>query len=155
MTKLIYQNDLGITKFDRYFRYLDDIRDEINPYIYNFFSDEKKYQLRGKETLHDSWLQDFKISRDLKTEENMNSSIELSFLLANWESVLILNYYDAFFEKIPFEIFNNQYSQNDLLVHELKWNQQTKRYQHIICFDNDIDLIINFANFKYSYANGK
>ena len=37
----------------------------------------------------------------------MNSSIELSFLLANWESVLILNYYDAFFEKIPFEIFNN------------------------------------------------
>lgn len=37
MTKLIYQNDLGITKFDRYFRYLDDIRDEINPYIYNFF----------------------------------------------------------------------------------------------------------------------
>ena len=41
MTKLIYQNDLGIIKFDRYFRYLDDIRDEINPYIYNFFPMKK------------------------------------------------------------------------------------------------------------------
>ena len=48
MTKLIYQNDLGITKFDRYFRYLDDIRDDINPYIYNFFSDEKNINFEEK-----------------------------------------------------------------------------------------------------------
>ena len=87
----------------------------------------KKISTSRKRNLHDSWLQDFKISRDLKTEENMNSSIELSFLLANWESVLILNYYYAFFEKIPFEIFNNQYSQNDLLVHELKMESANKK----------------------------
>ena len=44
---------------------------------------------------------------------------------------------------------------NDLLVHELKWNRKQKGIRHIICFDNDIDLIINFANFKYSYENAK
>jgi rhs-family protein (fragment) len=48
MTKLIYQNDLGITKFDRYFRYLDDIRDEINPYIYNFFPMKKNINFEEK-----------------------------------------------------------------------------------------------------------
>lgn len=151
MINRIYQNELGITKFNKYFSYLKDIRDEIDPYIYEFFSDERKYQLRGEKTLHDSWIQDFKISRELKTAENTNSSIELRLLLADWENVLILNYYDAFFEKIALEIFDEQHSQNDLLVHELQWDQQTKRYQHIIYFDNDVDLVINFAAFKYSY----
>ena len=54
MTKLIYQNDLGITKFDRYFRYLDDIRDEINPYIYNFFFRWKKISTSRKR--NPSWF---------------------------------------------------------------------------------------------------
>ena len=107
MINRIYQNKLGITKFNKYFSYLKDIRDEIDPYIYEFFSDERKYQLRGEKTLHDSWIQDFKISRELKTAENTNSSIELRLLLADWENVLILNYYDAFFEKIPLEILMN------------------------------------------------
>ena len=155
MINRIYQNELGITKFNKYFSYLKDIRNKIDPYIYEFFSDERKYQLRGERTLHDSWIQDFKISRELKTVENTNSSIELRLLLADWENVLILNYYDAFFEKIPFEIFDEQHLQNDLLVHELQWDQQTKRYRHIICFDNDVDLVINFAAFKYSYINAK
>ena len=155
MINRIYQNELGITKFNKYFSHLKDIRDEIDPYIYEFFSDERKYQLRGEKTLHDSWIQDFKISRELKTVENTNSSIELRILLADWENVLILNYYDAFFEKIPLEIFDEQHSQNDLLVHELQWDQQTKRYRRIICFDNDVDLVINFAAFKYSYINAK
>lgn len=155
MINRIYQNELGITKFNKYFSYLKNIRDEIDPYIYEFFSDERKYQLRGEKTLHDSWIQDFKISRELKTAENTNSSIELRLLLADWENVLILNYYDAFFEKIPLEIFDEQHSQNDLLVHELQWDQQIKRYRHIICFDNDVDLVINFAAFKYSYINVK
>ena len=48
MINRIYQNKLGITKFNKYFSYLKDIRDEIDPYIYEFFSDERKYQLRGK-----------------------------------------------------------------------------------------------------------
>lgn len=85
MINRIYQNKLGITKFNKYFSYLKDIRDEIDPYIYEFFSDERKYQLRGEKTLHDSWIQDFKISRELKTVENTNSSIELRLLLADWK----------------------------------------------------------------------
>lgn len=155
MTNLIYQNDLGVTKFDKYFCYLDNIRDEIDPYIYDFFSDEKKYQLRGQETLHDSWIQDLKIFRDLKNEEIVSSNIELSLLLATWDNVLILNYNDAFFEKIPFEIFDHQYAKNDLLVHELQWCKHMKRYRHIICFNNDIDLIINFSSLRYSYIDSK
>ena len=107
MINRIYQNELGITKFNKYFSYLKDIRNKIDPYIYEFFSDERKYQLRGERTLHDSWIQDFKISRELKTVENTNSSIELRLLLADWENVLILNYYDAFSRKYLLKFLMN------------------------------------------------
>lgn len=57
----IYQNDLGVTVFDDYFSYIEQLYNIIPLETYDFFSDWDRYSLRSEKTLHDSRIHSFKM----------------------------------------------------------------------------------------------
>ena len=133
----IYQNDLGVTVFDDYFSYIEQLHNVIPLETYDFFSDWDRYSLRSEKTLHDSRIHSFKM-------EANSLFIELNL---KFGSQLQLIYSDPNVQ-FPLNLIKNLWN-NDLLVHELCYLATPNRYIHALCFDNNQNLLINFKSFSF------
>ncbi len=133
----IYQNDLGITVFDDYFSYIEQLYYIIPLETYDFFSDWDRYSLRSEKTLHDSRIHSFKMEANcLFIELNLKFGSQLQLIYSDPNV------------QFPLNLIKNLWS-NDLLVHELCYLAIPNRYIHALCFDNNQNLLINFKSFSF------
>lgn len=153
MGKHIHLNEFGDMIFNEYFKYLDLIKDGIDEKIFSFFRDEERYFLNTEDTFHDAHLHRFTYEINKKYYENEDWKeyiIKLEFLHASWEKFFCLTYVNARIHSFPCELLYSDFSDKDVLYHELIFDSCKKEYQHIIYFDNDEFLSIFFRNFDFS-----
>ena len=139
------------TYLDDYFAYLKDIKPNLPCEMKSFFCEEERYAINHDFSLHDAWIESLVIKNEY-LENNKKTYIQLVLLLANHDKKVILNYRNVFtiiYDGKPSRWVNKAV---DLLMHELHITQDGN-YQHIIEFDSDIWLTIEFTEFSYEFLN--
>jgi len=116
--RYIYTDQSGVFQFDRYFAYLQTIRDELGEQIYAFAADRGRYCLDTPGTLHDSWLAILFLTLH-PAEKSASKSVSIELLGPFHDRNIIFSYLDVVSVDIRFD-FSNANSQVDLLVHEFR-----------------------------------
>lgn len=142
MFKYIYEDENEVTCFDKYFDYIETIKDDLSLELYQFASDCERYELSNKKSLHDSWL------KSLVINEGEVSNVEIELLGNNHDRLFKLYY-----SEVKQYYFNKKEcirlsKQDDLLVHEVRLNDK-KEIEHVIEFDNEISFIIVCSSMEF------
>lgn len=149
--KYIYECDLGITRFDKYFEYLKVVEKEMPPLLASFALDKDRYVLRSNATLHDAWLTKFGLENRYAESEIAESVATLELLHSSHEFVFQLVYSDVV--KAEFSLGFRALCQRpvDLLVHEFTILEPGV-FQHLIHFDKGEWISIGFKRFGFTQA---
>jgi hypothetical protein len=146
----IYEDEEGIICFDRYFEYLDKIKNIIPDDLYGFASDKERYSLHSKGSLHDSWLVSLVLSVDnpAKTSEQCLTNVRIKLLGPYHDRI-----YELFYVNVKRYLFANEstlhvLARSDLLFHEIRINSNN-RIEHVIKFDNDINIFIECSKMSF------
>lgn len=146
MTSLIYiyENELGITFFDRYFEYMQSIERRMPASLKNFALDAGRYELNGLRTLHDAWLTAFSIGKEYDSlEQLVQTSVQIDLQLAASQKSLGLKYLDV--TAIQTQLTPDQWPARpvDLLVHEFSIDE-AGQFRHFLKFDRGVYVVISF-----------
>ena len=143
----IYQNEAGFTCFDRYFNYLSMMKNHMPSALYEFANDSSRYDLNGKRTLHDSWINSLDISYTYEKESSCK--VLLSLKLAHSGNHLQLEYsgITAFSNQLTPEFWPNR--PVDLLTHEFTVVSDGF-IKHVIEFDRGVWFEVLFSSFTYT-----
>jgi len=151
MFKYIFEDSNGITTYDKYFEYIESVKNELSEEMYKLFSDVDRYNLTSVKSLHDSWLRTIQVNDILNNEdevEKIETSISIELLGPYHDRVFSLQY-----SGVKSYVFNKP-ARNipiyhyDLLCHELRLNDKSS-LEHMILFDNEISFLIEFSNFSF------
>ena len=145
--KYIYENEDGFTTYDRYFSYLETIKDVLPRHVYGFASDAGRYELRGPRTLHDSWIKEIIISHS-RESSGLCSSLNLELLLLSQDHdkvhrLCYVNVSNYQFDNLCWEKGRH----NDLLFHEVRF--ENGRIEHELVFDGKVRILIVCADMNY------
>ena len=80
---------------DRYFEYVETIRNSLPAHIYEFASSEKYFTLNSPHSLHDSWLNSVEIRESHGKETDSVVGITLKLLGQLHNRIIILDYKDV------------------------------------------------------------
>ena len=150
--RFIYDDENGVTRFDRYFEYLVQVSGRMPAALSEFALDPRRYELTGPLTLHDAWLETLLL--DQSYEPNSNSlasrSVRVRLLLAN-QNRLDLDYRDV--TCVEYSAIPSQWPDKakDLLVHEFQI-AEAGSFSHLIQFDGDVWLRLTFKEMSWSDA---
>lgn len=142
----IYQDDIGVVRFDRYFQYIDQIKSSMPPELAGFASDTARYQLTGPRTLHDARLKSLNVEHRFDGNAITFASVTLNLLLASQEC-LVLKYVGAsgiIFLSDPVRWPDKAV---DLLIHEFLV-EHNNLFSHLIEFDRGVWLKVTFSDLR-------
>lgn len=138
--RYIYENELGFVCFDRYFDYLESIKDRLEIPVYEFFSDIERYSVDSKKSLHDAWVDLIQVEQvDGGRAENLSVKI-----------VLLGPFHDRRFEISYFNVagfslvhagIRRRNGRQDLLAHELRLSDDGC-IEHLIEFDDGLRVFL-------------
>src|SRR6218665_519647 len=140
----IYENELGITCFDRYFEYLKSIEADMPDPLKKFAMDPGRYELNGPRTLHDAWLCALRVDKEHDVSQQLvKTSVPLELQLAVGQMPLCLRYLDG--SAIQTQLIPDRWPARpvDLLFHEISRVDQC-RFRHIFIFDRGVKIDISF-----------
>ena len=63
MLQHIYNDERGVTCFDRYFDHLTRVAHSWPPALRDFAQEDARYVLNGPRTLHDAWLCQLRVNK--------------------------------------------------------------------------------------------
>lgn len=134
----IYEKN-NICYFDKYFQYLDSIRNEIPENLVELVCDHSRYELTNPRSFHDAWLKEISI-----IESGCNSGLSIHIkLLGQMHD----RYFDLSYLSVSSYLFSgnhlktNSNCHGDLLLHEFSFEDNTIR--HEINFSSNSDLKIS------------
>lgn len=150
--KYIYDDHNGFTIFHKYFEYIYSIKEKLSDDLYHFASDENRYNLHSKGSLHDSWIDTFHINY---SSDDTSSAIAIGKRTKHAHLKLLGPYHDRFhqftYSNVKGLSFKNLYSarvgHDDLLYFEIRYCEGF--LEHEILFDNDVELLIICSDIKY------
>ena len=130
--------DMGCT-VDSYFAYLASIEHRLDPVLYAFVSDEDRYNLTSRKSLHDAWLRKLTlISVDMHASPS-RMRLELEFLGPYHDRIFRLCYDDVLAYGMN-QQFRTHHRNQDLLMHEFRLDEQGERLEHVFAFDDALYL---------------
>jgi hypothetical protein len=137
---------MGWVCFDRYFDYLQGIKNELPEALAAFALDEERYALNGDKTLHDAWLLALNVSKSVDNA-NLETCVTLELLHAMHEKTIHICYSGV--REIDFSLGTPEAKRPvDLLVHEFT-KVDDKIFRHFIEFDLDMWIEICFSGFSF------
>jgi hypothetical protein len=118
--RLVYQNSAGIWQLDRYFDYLDSVREHLAPHVAAFALPAERYSLDSPHSLHDAWLESLIIEELAAGErgEQRSTRIAVRLLGAYRDRWHELTYSGVRSYRIAAGAAQGGHS--DLLVHEVR-----------------------------------
>lgn len=147
----IYENDEGVTCFDRYFKYLKSIEKEMPQALAGFAMDPGRYELRGPRTLHDAWLMSLNVNKAYASEagSTVNTAVALGLLSAAQDSSIELHYCDV--EEFRSSLSPDRWPDRpvDLLTHEIT-KVGDGLFRHHLQFDRSAWVQVSFRQFSFS-----
>lgn len=148
MLKHIYVDERKATCFDRYFSYIESVKNEFPVDLYAFASDFSRYELNGPKTLHDAWLEEVKISTRYAHDSNVIAASEVVLRLRQaFEGAITVAYsgVQAFeYRNVPDRWPDRAM---DLLVHEFSV-ESDGLYSHTLVFDQGVVMKVLFRDFS-------
>jgi len=154
--KYIYTDENGFTTYDRYFEYLESVRDILPSHIYTFASDSMNYDLSSKSSLHDSWLECLTVKEyELATDKQLRN-IDISLLLLGpyHDTNTLLSYSSVKEYSINYKAGGTKYTENhgDILVHEIRVESDLT-FCHEIKFDRNTILEVVCEDINFNVTN--
>jgi hypothetical protein len=145
--KYIYNDAQGVTRFDKYFEYLQSIKTQLPLVLGNFALATNRYELNGNDTLHDAWLKSLNMTKDYGIDKPSITKVQLSLLLATHLKIVHLEYSEVI--HIKCSLASNLWPMQpvDLLVHEVSLLAENT-FQHFIQFDRGMWIEVVFSAFK-------
>lgn len=145
--KFIYEDELGITHFDKYFNYIKNSRQHMPENLWRFASDTSRYELNGRLTLHDSRLESLAISNTYNADDNIVAvdCVSINLLLAS-SGKIELSYSGVLSVRYHKPLGEWEDKAADLLTHEFTI-VRAGVYRHLIEFDHGVEFEIFFRNF--------
>lgn len=146
MLKHIYTDENRINRFDRYFSYIDSVRECLPENLYLFASDVSRYELSNEKSLHDAWIEEITFQNQYVENAIEESNVFLKLALASGKGISIcytgvLGYE---FHGIPSVRPNKA---TDLLTHEVSL-ESGGLYSHTLVFDKNVYLKVLFRYFS-------
>lgn len=144
--KYIYENDLGFTTYDKYFNYIRSLEGYIPNSLFLFASDENRYNLSSKKSLHDSIMESL-IIENVNNNSGIQTNIELSLLGAQHDRRFVLKYIDISTYNIHKPLTDPVPRHDDLLCHEFRLADGY--IEHAIEFDRGVYFTVGFKSFEF------
>jgi len=146
---IVFDNDeYGTAVFDKYFDYIESIKNTMPKALSEFASNYERYELNGPLTLHDSWIDSIFLQKNyFDVNAIKQSTVKLKFLLAN-QNLLDLQYEDVSEFIYTYQPTKWPDRAVDLIVHEFDRNDDGS-YSHLMAFDRNVWLKIVFKTFQY------
>jgi hypothetical protein len=144
----IYENEQGITCFERYFDYLNSIRVEMPTRLMAFATDSRRYVLNGEGTLHDAWLKSMSVVNEYPEGMAPLSVVQLRLLLASHQTEIVLDYSGVVAVSCSLEPDRWPNQPVDLLVHEFS-KLEKGVFRHFIKFDRGVWVDLEFTGFDF------
>lgn len=146
--KYIYDDEHGITCYDRYFSYLNDVAAAMPPVLAEFASQVSNYDLRSDDTLHDAWLRSLNVSKSYLDGAETVSKVSISLLHQSHVGIIDLTYFEVSSFACSLQPSKWPTSPVDLIDHEFCVVGPNK-YRHFIQFDRDVWIEVVFGGFDY------
>lgn len=144
----IYQDAMGITRFDKYFSYIHAIAKNLPLRLAEFAANELRYSLNSNVTLHDAWLQSFEVSKIYIPERPVETSVKIGLLHAMHTHAIRLSYGGVSSVEFSSEPTRWALQPVDLLVHEFD-QIEPEVFRHYIQFDHGVWLALTFTKFDF------
>lgn len=151
----IYENEHGVTCFDRYFQYLKSIEEEMPHVLASFAMAPGRYELQGENTLHDAWLTSLDIKKMYaKADAAVNTSVTLTLLSAQQTRAVELCYFEV--EGIQTSLAPDRWPARpvDLLTHEITRVREGV-FRHHLQFDRGVWVDVSFRQFSIREGVGQ
>lgn len=148
MLKHIYVDETRTTCFDRYFLYIESIKEQLPVHLYRFASDVSRYELNGPSTLHDAWVEDVFLSTRYSDRSNAIAVAEAKVCLRKADDGFIAMTYSGV-EGFEYKNLPSRWPDKatDLLVHEVSM-ESSGLYSHLLVFDKDVYMKLIFKDFS-------
>lgn len=144
MFKYIYENDSGFFCYDKYFKYIEEIKHKMPLSVYNLASDRERYDISSKKSLHDSWLISLIISCTDSAQEPSKcvTSITLKLLGPFHDRIYTICYEDVNEYSLAKKKAKRNDRHNDLLHHEIRVTEEGS-FEHVMTFDNAMSFFVS------------
>lgn len=152
----IYEDNNGVTRFDRYFSYLNGVCKEMPSSLSNFALDPSRYDLQTEGTLHDAWIESISFVNEFSEGSNLLSkrSVTIDLILSDRENRLKISYGSVeSYEHCHVPIMWPDRAV-DLLTHEIRVEGRGL-YSHQLMFDRGVWLKLKFREFTISSERSK
>lgn len=131
ISKRIFTDEIGFTRFDDYFAHLGAIESKLPPQLAEFATDVQRYSLNSDVTLHDSW-----------------STVRIELLQAKHTHSIHLEYGGVTSITFSADPAAWPLSPVDLLTHEFDIVGDGE-FQHYMQFDREVWLALRFQTFAF------
>lgn len=131
----------GWSGFEEYFAYLASVEDRLGADLYAFAADEDRYNLWSHKSLHDAWLRTLTLAPVSDQEQTTGACLDLEFIGPYHDRLLRLRYEDV--EKYSLQQPAKAWAKvQDLLMHELRFDEADGLIEHAFAFDADRTLFV-------------
>ena len=150
--KHIYEDEKGATNFDKYFAYIQNLKEKLPEAVYKYAATEEHYDLTSHSSLHDAWLEYCTFSEPSSGARNeiRESKVECCFFGPFHDKKLILKYKKVSNYRV--NAINTSDGLGDLNVHEFSLNADNT-ISHELSFINGSVINITFKEFEYREEN--
>ena len=151
MFAYIYEDAVGVTKFDRYFSYLNEVCKEMPVSLRDFALDPSRYDLQTEGTLHDAWIESINFENEFCEGSNLlaKRSVTINLILSDRKNRLKISYGAVeSYEHCHVPIMWPDRAL-DLLTHEIRVEGRGL-YSHQLMFDRGVWLKLKFREFTIS-----
>lgn len=146
--KFIYEDERGVTCFDRYFAYLSSIAEQLPAEVREFACDHGRYELNGPRTLHDSWLAEFRGVNDYSDSAAVSRELRVVLLLPSHRRTVSMTYSRVHGFSASMTPTRWPTKPVDLLVHEFSVLEDGL-VRHVVEFDSDSWYEVVFSEFSF------
>lgn len=148
ISKRIFTDEIGFTRFDDYFAHLGAIESKLPLQLAEFATDVQRYSLNSDVTLHDSWLQAFQISKSYVDRDLVSTTVRIELLQAKHTHSIHLEYGGVTSITFSADPAAWPLSPVDLLTHEFDVVGDGE-FQHYMQFDREVWLALRFQTFAF------
>lgn len=150
--KYILGEKRDMIDYQRYHRYLEEMKNLLDETVYEFASNSDHFDLRSPNSLHDAWLEEFRITENRnKNSSDANISGVVTLLGPTHDRRIILEYagvlaYNFYFDSKVLTS-GGGLRHGDIYTHELRLEEGV--HVHEIIFARGHSFLIKFGSFAY------
>lgn len=132
-----------------YWQYLESVKGAMPAHMFEFASNDEHHNLTSPNSLHDSWLEYWRIAEIAKQDSHRvrRSQIEACFLGPMHDRYIYLQYTNVERHSITAD-YDRALQHGDLLVHELAIVREGL-YSHELVFAHGMVFMVHFADFEH------